>query len=122
MCAVAFGVWEASPAESSSRPTFGLEVRGAGFKRISIQIPAGKMDAAAQGFQRDVWEANETLARDLVYTGFFFVMDANGSPYLPRGVSRAWNAANERPADRPYRVEAQWSAEAGRLVCYVGLT
>jgi TolB protein len=105
----------AAPATPGETPTFPLEVRGEGFRRVSVQVTAAQMDAAAQGFKRDVFEAQETLARDLIYTGFFYVMDSDAGPFLPRGVSRAWNAANERPGERPHRIESRWTAEGGRL-------
>ena len=95
--------------------TYSLEVRGAGFKRFSIQIPEAGVDASAAGSGRDIAAARETLARDLIYSGYFFVMDQNSSPYLPQGVSRAWNAANERPQERPHRVEASWKGAGSGL-------
>lgn len=112
LAAAATRVAHAAPGDP---PTFGLEVRGEAFKRVSIAIAGPQMDAAAQGFRRDVFEAQETIARDLIYSGFFFVMDSNSDAFLPRGVSRAWNATNERPHEKPYRIESRWSAEGGAL-------
>ena len=98
------------------QPTYDLEVRGQGFKRISIQMPEPSIDAGATSHRGDVNEAQETLARDLIYSGFFYVMDSYASPYLPRGVSRAWNVSDERPSERPHRVEATWHEEGSTLV------
>ncbi len=102
-------------ASAAPVPEFGLSVKRAGFKRITIQVPEPEVKSSATGWRRDVSEAQETLARDLIYSGYFFVMDQYASPYLPAGVSRAWNVGNERPETRPYHVDAVWSAETGRL-------
>src|SRR5262245_55530017 len=96
-------------------PTYRLELKG-GFKRFTIQIAEPSIEAAATSMRSEIAEAQETLARDLIYSGYFFVMDSYASPYLPRGVSRAWNASNERPDERPHRIDVAWSAESGRLV------
>jgi len=112
---IAFGLVGVPLATPGQTPTFPLEVRGEGFRRVSVMLGAPQMDPAAQGFRRDVFEAQETLGRDLIYTGFFFVMENNSDPFLPRGVSRAWNSVNERPGERPYRVESRWTADGGAL-------
>lgn len=99
-----------------AQPTFNLDVRGAGFRRISVQISESSIEATANSKRNVVAEAQETLGRDLIYSGFFFVMDQYASPFLPRGVSRAWNVGDERPGERPYRVESTWRIENGELV------
>lgn len=107
--------------DASGQPVFDLEVRGQGFRRISIQIAAPSLDPSATAWRSEVSEAQETLARDLIYSGFFFVMDQYASPFLPRGVSRAWNVNDERPDQRPHRIEAGWRAEGGRLAAELRL-
>lgn len=113
--AVTLGCALPSHPAAAQTETYSLEVRGAGFKRFSIQVVEPSVAAAANGWRRDIAEGRDTLARDLIYSGYFFVMDQNSSPYLPQGVSRAWNAANERPQERPHRVEAAWSSVDGGL-------
>jgi TolB protein len=102
-------------ATAAAQPVFDLEVRGQGFRRISIQLPDPSLAATESGRHGEVTEAQETLARDLIYSGFFYVMDQYASPFLPNGVSRAWNVSDERPDQRPYRVEAQWRSDGGGL-------
>lgn len=118
--AVALGVVLAT-ATASAQSVFDLEVRGQGFRRISIQLPEPRIEATGTAARSAVGEAQETLARDLIYSGFFFVMDQYASPFLPRGVSRAWNVGDERPDQRPHRVEGVWRTEAGQLVAEMRL-
>jgi TolB protein len=99
-----------------AQPVFDLEVRNQGFRRISVQIPESEIEPTATSSRSAIAEAQETLGRDLIYSGFFFVMDQYASPFLPRGVSRAWNVGDERPGERPYRVESTWRVENGELV------
>jgi hypothetical protein len=88
-------------------------VRASGASRF--QLPDPSLAATESGRHGEVTEAQETLARDLIYSGFFYVMDQYASPFLPNGVSRAWNVSDERPDQRPYRVEAQWRSDGGGL-------
>ena len=110
------GALGAVAAAHGQPPVYDLEVRGQGFRRITIQLPEPTLASTVTEGRGTVAEAQETLARDLIYSGFFYVMDQYASPYLPRGVSRAWNVSDERPDQRPHRVEAQWKSEAGGLV------
>jgi TolB protein len=115
------GLAIAVTAQGQQRQPFELEVRGQGFQRITIQIPEPSMDGGAQSARKDVDEAQETLARDLIYSGFFYVMDQYASPFLPRGVSRAWNVSNERPEQRPHKVTATWTGSGGTLAAELRL-
>lgn len=94
-----------------AQPTFDVQLQGQGFRRISIQLPDPAIDPTASTVRNEANEAHETLARDLIYSGLFFVMDLHAGPVLPRGVSRAWNLANERPGQPPHRIAAQWRSD-----------
>jgi TolB protein len=97
------------------QPVYDLELRGQGFRRVSVVLAEPKVDAAAAGSRQVALDGQETLARDLIYSGFFYVMDQYANPFLPRGVSRAWNVADEGSGERPHRIEAAWSQPGGQL-------
>ena len=98
-----------------------LTIEGHGFKRVSIQIAVPEMAGADGELRRLANEGRETLARDLIYSGLFYVMDEWNNPYLPSGVSRAWNLANETPERQPHKVAAGWSMEAGQMLAELRL-
>ncbi len=98
-----------------------LDIKGGAYRRMSIQIGEPSVAGGEDAVQRQAGEGRETLARDLIYSGLFYVMDQRGNPYLPSGVSRAWNAANETPERQPHQVEMRWSVEAGQVVAELRL-
>lgn len=106
--------------ESRAQREVELDIKGS-FRRVSIQISAPRLEPSATGQRAVVAEAQETLARDLIYSGLFFVMDQYSGPYLPRGVSRAWNVSNERPEVQPHRIEAVWQGAGADLVAELRL-
>ena len=107
----------AGPARLGAQESeYRLEIQGGAFKRISIRIAEPEVGASDGDMRRAAGEGRETLARDLIYSGLFYVMDQRSNPYLPSGVSRAWNAANESPERKPHDVAMQWTLEAGQWV------
>ena len=100
---------------------FRIDIQGGAYRRMSIQIGEPSLAGGEDGVQKQAGESRETLARDLIYSGLFYVMDHRGNPYLPSGVSRAWNAANETPERQPHQVEMRWSVEAGQVVAELRL-
>ena len=119
--AVVTGMLVCPLASGRAQQEYRIEIEGQGFRRISIQFAAPRVDAAKSVPRQVADESSETLARDLIYSGLFFVMDQYASPFLPRGVSRAWNAANERPGQRPNRIEADWHGDGRGLVAEMRL-
>jgi TolB protein len=109
------------PISTRAQKEVEIDIRSGGFRRMSIQISEPQIDPSASGQRLVVNESQETLARDLIYSGLFFVMDQYASPFLPRGVSRAWNASNQQPQARPHRVEATWKSEGSTLVAELRL-
>jgi TolB protein len=94
-----------------AQPVFDLEVSGKGFRRLGIHLAAPTFtepSAAERDLARD---GRDTLGRDLIYSGFFFVLDAEGNLFTPQGVPRDWNVAGDA-ARPPYRVEAVWRSAA----------
>jgi TolB protein len=100
---------------AAARSQYEIEIHGTGFKRIALKVREPEIAGSGSGLRQAADEARETLGRDLIYSGLFHVMDAWGNPYLPRGVSRAWNVANETPERQPHEIAAAWSLEAGQL-------
>jgi TolB protein len=100
---------------------YDITIKDQQVRRVTVQLaeaafstPSGKARQAAEN-------GSEILGRDLIYSGLFFVMDAFGSPFLPRGVSRAWNPADETPERQPYRLESTWGEEEGSVVAEMRL-
>ncbi len=108
----------AAPAAAQE---YRVDIEGHGFKRISVQVAVPETSGGDGELRRLAGEAREVLARDLIYSGLFYVMDEWGKPYLPSGVSRAWNLANETPERQPHGVGARWSVEAGPMVAELRL-
>ncbi len=109
--AALLGAALAVPAFVLSQPVFDLQVQGKGFRRLGIQIvpPTFPENTAAP---RDlVQEARDTLGRDLIYSGFFYVLDVNGNPMTPHGVPRDWNVAGDPSSRAPYRIESAWRSD-----------
>ncbi len=100
---------------AAQQPTFDLELRGQGFRRLSLQMMDPRIDPSASRDRDPVLEGRETLARDLIFSGLFYVTDSDGRPFLPRGVSRVWNLAEDSAGDRPRRLESEWREENGTI-------
>jgi TolB protein len=92
-----------------------IEIQRDGYRRITLKILEPEIDGSNAALRQAANEARETLARDLIYSGLFYVTDQWASPYLPRGVSRAWNVANEQPERRPHEIAALWRIEEGEF-------
>lgn len=94
------------------QPVFDLQVQGKGFRRLGIQLTAPAFPEGPEPRRELVQEARETLGRDLIYSGFFFVLDASGDPLAPRGVPREWIVAADPSSRTPYRAESTWRSDA----------
>ena len=120
-CAFA-AMWCASPGVVRAQESeYRLEIQGGAFKRISIKVGEPEIGEGASGGRKSASDGQETLARDLIYSGMFYVMDHRSSPYLPSGVARAWNAVNESPERQPHEIGMRWTVEAGQIVAELRL-
>jgi len=99
------------PSFIVGQPVFDLEVRGKGFRRVGIQIESPSFLENTVTPPNLVREARDTLGRDLIYSGFFFVLDATGDPMTPWGVPRDWIVAVDPSSRAPYRVESVWRSD-----------
>ena len=100
----------ALPVRAQQRDVTLPTVEGGHFKRINVQVLDPVVETPTNLVREGANEGRETLARDLIYTSMFFLTDAFGSPYLPDGVARAWNARAE-DSSPPYRIDSIWNPE-----------
>ena len=99
-----------------AQPVFDLQVSGKGFRRLDIQIVSPTFPNQTAVPHDLVQEARATLGRDLIYSGFFFVQDADGSAMNPQGVPRDWNVSGDTAGRTPYRIESAWTSDGGHAV------
>ena len=110
----------AVPATAQRNVDITIEHQG-GYRKISLKILAPEFGAATTAARQHADAARETLARDLIYSGLFYVMDPWGNPFLPSGVSRVWNVTSETPERQPNEVASTWSYEGSDLVAEMRL-
>ncbi|MFQ5599392.1 MAG: hypothetical protein ACE5G2_02430 [Candidatus Krumholzibacteriia bacterium] len=110
-------LWGLAPAAPAQRDEVDLgTIEKQAYKRITLKMLEPEFETAEPQVRRSANEGRETLARDLIYSGLFYVMDQWASPYLPRGVTRAWNVTDENPERRPHEIHSIWRSEDGQLV------
>jgi TolB protein len=102
------------PVQAQQREIVLPKVEGGRFKRINIQVLEPGVETPTVMVREGANQGRETLARDLIYSGMFYVTDSFGSPYLPDGVARAWNARPEA-GEKPYRIDTIWKPERDGL-------
>lgn len=118
LCALAFLGLAPSLAAAQE---YNIEIQGTGFKRVSLSMAAPEVSGGDAALRQNATDGREILARDLIYSGLFYVMDEWDHPFLPSGVSRAWNPVNETPERKPHVVTCHWSVEAGQTVAELRL-
>ena len=62
------------PVVGTAQTEFRLDVEGRGYKRMTLQVLAPEFDTPTADVRATANRGRETLARDLIYSGLFFVI------------------------------------------------